>query len=143
VKILDANLLLYAYDSDSLRHREAKKWLEGIFSQNELIGLPWQSALAFLRVMSDTRLPGRRLTIDEAVEIVETWAELPQVRFLSPGADHWRFLRQMLITGDAKGRMGSDAELAALTVEYGGVLYSNDRDFARFPGLRWVNPLES
>jgi hypothetical protein len=143
VKILDANLLLYAYDGASLRHREAKKWLESIFSQNELIGLPWQSVLAFLRIISDTRLPGSRLSLKDAAGIVETWAELPHVRFLSPGEGHWRFLRQMLITGDAKGRMGSDAELAALTIEHGGTLYSNDRDFARFPGLRWVNPLES
>jgi predicted nucleic acid-binding protein len=61
---------------------------------------------------------------------------------LSPGERHWSLFREVLASGDARGKLTSDAALAALTIEYGGVLYTNDRDFARFPRLRWVNPLQ-
>jgi predicted nucleic acid-binding protein len=63
------------------------------------------------------------------------------VRTLPQGETHWELFREALLKGDVRGKLTSDAALAALTIEYGGVLYSNDRDFARFPGLRWVNPL--
>jgi len=66
-------------------------------------------------------------------------ANLP---LLSPGDQHWSILRQMLVEGQARGPLVSDAHLAALTIEYGGILHTTDRDFGRFPGLRWSNPLE-
>jgi hypothetical protein len=67
--------------------------------------------------------------------------EQPNVRVLTPGDDHWLLLRRMIVEGQASGPLVSDAQLAALTIEYGGVLHTTDRDFARFPGLRWKNPL--
>ena len=81
--------------------------------------------------------------MEVAVGIVQQWMALKQVRLLAPGEQHWSLLQQMLIGGQVKGPLTTDAELAALTLEYGGVLYTTDRDFARFPGLRWVNPLNS
>ncbi|MGA7343652.1 MAG: TA system VapC family ribonuclease toxin [Terracidiphilus sp.] len=139
--VLDANLLLYAYDSASAEHRKARSWLENVFSGQEPIGLPWQTISAFLRVHTNSRLPGDRFTTDEAVHEIDRWMELPQVRLLAPGERHWGLFRQMLLQGQVRGPLVTDAELAALTIEYVGVLYTNDRDFARFPGLRWVNPL--
>ena len=65
----------------------------------------------------------------------------PNVRLLAPGEHHWTLLRHTILEGQARGPLVSDAELAALTIEYGGVLHTTDRDFARFPGLRWTNPL--
>jgi predicted nucleic acid-binding protein len=47
----------------------------------------------------------------------------------------------MILEGQASGPLVSDAEIAAITIEHGGVLHTADRDFARFPGLRWKNPL--
>ena len=79
--------------------------------------------------------------MDQAVAIVQQWIDLKQVRLLVPGEGHWNILQQMLKEGRVRGPLTTDAELAALTIEYGGVLYTTDRDFARFPGLRWVNPL--
>jgi predicted nucleic acid-binding protein len=67
--------------------------------------------------------------------------ELKQVRLLSPSERHWPIFQQMLIEGQIRGPRTTDAQLAALTIEHGGVLHTTDRDFARFPGLRWVNPL--
>jgi toxin-antitoxin system PIN domain toxin len=91
--------------------------------------------------MTNPNLPGERFTVDEAVQIIDQWLNQPNVRLLAPGDEHWRLLRQMIVAGQAQGPLVSDAQLAALTIEYGGVLHTTDRDFARFPGLRWLNPL--
>lgn len=140
--VLDANILLYAYDADSEKHAKARVWVEKVFSDGTPVGLPWQTVAAFLRVVTNTRLPGKRFTAAEAAEIVDAWLDQPNVRVLPPGDQHWSIFRQMLVDGQARGPLVSDAQLAALTIEYGGILQTTDRDFARFPGLRWHNPLE-
>ena len=139
--VLDANILLYAYDSASSHHPKARDWVEKAFSATEPVGLPWQTVAAFLRIMTNPRLPGERFTLQEAVAIVDRWLEQANVKLLAPGEDHWTLFRQMAVEGQAPGALISDAHLAALTIEYGGVLQTTDRDFARFPGLRWINPL--
>ena len=80
--------------------------------------------------------------MEEATELVDQWVALPQVKLIQPGTNFWPVFRRMLIDGAVRGRLTSDAALAALTIEHAGVLHTNDRDFARFPGLRWVNPLQ-
>lgn len=139
--VLDVNLLIYAYDTTCKDHGKALKWVEEVFSGDEIVGLPWQTISAFLRILTYRETYGERFTMDRAIAIVEEWRALPQVRTLHQGNGFWKIFREMLIQGDARGKLTSDAALAALTIEYGGVLYTNDRDFARFPGLRWVNPL--
>lgn len=139
--VLDANLLIYSYNSGSTNHTKARKWLESTLSGVEPVGLPWQSMAAFLRIMTNTRLPGERFTAREATEIVNGWLDQPTLRVLTPGDDHWLLFRRMIVEGEASGPLVSDAHLAALTIEYGGVLHTTDRGFARFPGLRWKNPL--
>ena len=139
--VLDANILLYAYDSSSSHHVKARAWVEQAFSDSAPVGLPWQTISAFLRIMTNLRLPGERFTLQEAVEIVDRWLEQPNVRLLAEGEDHWPLFRQLMVEGQASGALVSDAHLAALTLEYGGVLQTTDRDFARFPNLRWANPL--
>lgn len=139
--VFDANLLIYAYDSGSAYHAKSRAWVEHAFSGAEAVGLPWHAITAFLRIMTNKRLPGARFTMEEATQIVEWWLKQPIVRTLVPGEQHWPLLRSLLIEGQASGALANDAQIAALTIEYGGVLHSADRDFARFPGLRWVNPL--
>ncbi|HEY4840574.1 MAG TPA: TA system VapC family ribonuclease toxin [Terriglobales bacterium] len=139
--VLDANILLYAYDSASPQHAKARAWIERVFSGTDSIGLPGQTIGAFLRIMTNVGRPGDRFSLTEAVQIVDRWLEQPNLRLLLPGDDHWVFLRQMIVEGQASGPLLSDAQLAAVTIEYGGVLHTTDRDFARFPGLRWRNPL--
>ena len=116
-------------------------WLEGTLSGTDPLGIPWQTAGAFLRITTNVRLPGDRMTIQEAVEIIDGWVDHPNVMMLGPGINHWRTLRTTLRDGQASGPLATDAQLAALTMEHGGVLYTTDRDFTRFPGLRWVNPI--
>lgn len=139
--VLDANILLYAYDSSSLLHTKARTWIEALFSSDTYVGLPWQTVAAFLRVITNAKLPGERFTMREALNVVDGWLALPNIALLSPGEEHWPLLRQVLLDGQAHGPLTTDGRLAALTIEHGGVLHTTDRDFSRFPGLRWTNPL--
>jgi uncharacterized protein len=141
VIVLDANILFYSYSAGSPQHRNARECVEKLFSGTELVGLPWQSITAFLRISTNPRLPGARPPA-EAAEEVEKWLAQPNVRVIAPGEAHWSVLKQVLFQGQAFGPLVSDAQIAALAIENGAVLYSSDRDFARFPGLRWKNPLE-
>jgi hypothetical protein len=142
VIVVDANLLIYSYDTRSPYYSKSHAWIETVFSGTEQVGLPWQSISAFLRVLTNRRLPGRGVTLDQAVGTVDDWLKEPNVRIMVPGDGYWSVLRRMIVDGQASGPLVSDAEIAAVTIEYGGVLYTADRDFARFPGLRSVNPLE-
>lgn len=139
--VLDANILLYAYDSDSDQHAKARAWVEQAFSGASPVGLPWQTVTAFVRIVTNPRLSGKRFTPADVIEIVDQWVNQPNLRLLAPGDHHWSFLRQMIMDGQARGPLVTDAQLAAITIEYGGVLHTTDRDFSRFPGLRWKNPL--
>lgn len=139
--VFDANLLIYAYDNGSVNHAKSRAWVEHTFSGTEAVGLPWHAITAFLRVMTNKRLPGTRFAMEEAAEIVDRWLTQPLVHALVPGDQHWRLLRSLLTEGQASGALANHAQIAALTIEHGGVLHTADRDFARFPGLRWVNPL--
>ncbi len=139
--VVAANLLIYSYDLDSVDHKRSLVWLEQVLSGVETVGLPWQSISAFLRITTNLRLSGARIAIEEALQVVNLWLQQPNVQILVPGEQHWSVLSRLLVEGRASGPLVSDAEIAALTIEYGGVLHTADRDFARFPGLRWVNPL--
>jgi toxin-antitoxin system PIN domain toxin len=142
VIVVDANLLIYAYDSASSQHPKARTWVEETFSGNLPVGLPWQSIAAFLRIMTSTKLPGHRFTTREAVQIVDSWLAQPNVLALAPGDKYWSLFGPAMVDGQAAGPLVTDAQLAALTFEYGGVLHTTDKDFARFPGLRWTDPLK-
>lgn len=139
----DANLLLYAYDKSSAHHAPALNWLESAIAGSELVGLPWQSVWAFLRISTSSRIYTHPFAMNEALGIARKWIDLKNVRLLIPGEGHWALLRQMLIEGQVNGPSVTDAALAALTIEYGAVLHTADRGFARFPGLRWINPLQT
>lgn len=138
--VLDVNILLYAYGTASPQHEKARACVEELFSGAQPVGLPWQTITAFLRISTNSRLAGAR-PVAEAAREIEEWLDQPSVRVLAAGDDHWPVLRRMVVEGQASGPLVSDAEIAALTIEYGGVLYTADRDFSRFPGLRWKNPL--
>jgi len=143
VILIDANLLLYAYDMASPHHRRARDWLRGVLSGDEEVRIPLASALAFIRIGTNAAVFDRPLEPVAAVGIVESWFEQDGVALALPTGQHWRTLRSMVETGQARGPLVSDAQLAALTLEHGGVLMTTDRDFARFEGLKFSNPLTS
>lgn len=140
--LIDANLLLYAYDASSAQHAAARRWLETVLAKAEPVGWSWVTLLAFLRIATHPRALESPLSIQEAVGIVSEWLAQPNATLLPPGADHWDILSALLPAAQARGPLVMDAHLAALAREHGAVLATTDRGFARFPGLRWLNPLE-
>ena len=139
--VIDVNLLLYSHRRSSPYYRTARAWFERTLSSGEEVGIPLLCAMAFLRIATNKRIPVGRLEMPFALGIVEGWLEQPNVRLLYAGEDHWPLFRRLLLDGNASGDLGTDAHLAALTIEWAGTLYTTDSDFARFPGLRWRNPL--
>jgi|SRR5208282_1673514 len=140
--LIDANLLLYAYDHFSPHHQAARDWLESTLSEPEPVGLAWMTLLAFTRIGTSPRPLENPLSVSEAAAIVATWLERPMVTLLDPGETHWETLRDLMAKGQAHGPLIMDAHLAALAIEHGATLATTDRDFARFPGLKFFNPLD-
>jgi hypothetical protein len=138
--VIDANLLLYAYDSSSPRHGAASDWLRRAMNGTEAVGLGLATVLAFLRISTDPRIFLRPLAIAAAIVIVEEWLASPTVTLLAPGDGHWRAFSELADRGQARGPLLMDAHLAALAIEHGATLATADRDFSRFPGLRTIDP---
>ena len=126
--LIDANLLLYAYDSASEFHLAAADWLTATFAGPDLTGLAWVTILAFLRIGTHPRMRGQPFTSAEAAAF-------------TPPDRHWTILKDLIPKAQVRAALMTDAHLAALAIEHGAVLYTNDRDFTRFPGLKWANPL--
>ena len=141
--LVDANLLIYAVDSDAPQHARARRWLEDALSGGEHVGLAWVVILAFLRVTTRPGILVRPLDPDHALSYVDSWLQLPSVEAVAAGPNHWPVMRSLLKTAGTLGNLTSDAHLAALAIERGAALYSTDHDFVRFPGLEHVNPLSS
>lgn len=141
MKVVDLNLLLYAINRDSPRHAASKDWLESILSGEESVAIPWIVVLGFLRLSTSSQVFPRPISVEQAVDIVDGWLAQPPVIALNPGDEHWRVLTRLLMEAGSAGNLTTDAHLAALAIEHGAELCSTDADFARFPQLRWRNPL--
>jgi toxin-antitoxin system PIN domain toxin len=138
--IPDINVLIYAHDTTSPFHQPAHNWwLEALAGGTE-IGLPWIVVLGFIRITTNGRLGSRALTVPKAISHVRNWLTQPRVRILPPGERHGEILFDLLEKLGTGGNLTTDAHLAALAIEYHGVIVSWDNDFARFPGLRWRKP---
>lgn len=137
----DVNLLIYAYNRDAPHHAEAKAWWEELLSSDDPVGLPWATMLGFIRLMTHRAVLVTPLAADRAVAHVRSWHRRPNVGVLEPGPRHLELLGRLFEATGTAGRLTTDAHLAALAIEHQCELHSSDADFARFPGLRWRNPL--
>ena len=139
--LLDANLLLYSVDGSSRHHRRCLEWVSFAFGGQRRIALPWQTIGAFLRISTHPRVFSRPLTIEDAWAAVEQWLAAP-VCWVPAATDATaQILGDLVRRTDARGNLVTDAQLAAMAMEHGLSVVSVDSDFARFPGLRWTNPL--
>jgi len=142
VKLVDANLLLYAEDRSSQHHEQARTWWDEQLSGKLPVCLCWTVLNAFLRIGTNKRVFVRPLSLNEAVGRVQSWFDQPCTRLVQPTDHHWVLFQQLIIEGQAKGALVTDAHLAALAIEHGCTLYSTDADFSRFQNLKWKNPLK-
>jgi toxin-antitoxin system PIN domain toxin len=136
----DINLIVYAYNQDAPAHDQAKGWWQRCLSEVEPVGLAWVVVLGFVRLMSNRRVLIRPMPAAQAVEHCKSWLLRPNVRVLLPGPTHLDVFTS-LVSAPIGPNLVTDAHLAALAIEHGAVLHSNDADFGRFSGLNWHNPI--
>ena len=139
--LLDANVLLYANDAQSPHHERSKRWVEQALRGARRVGIPWQTIGAFTRISTHPRIFAEPLSAAEAWTVVEDWLASPAV-WVPPATEATaRVYADLVRTAAPTGNLVTDAQLAALAVEHGLTVVSADTDFARFPQVRWTNPL--
>jgi uncharacterized protein len=141
VILVDANLLLYAYHPRAEQHQKSRAWLEAALSGSEFVRFAWLTLWAFLRIATNSRVFEHPLSIAEANAAVSAWLAEPVAGVVEPGERHWDILSRLMRDGQTAGLLVMDAVLAAITIEHGATLCTTDRDFSRFAGLKWMNPL--
>ena len=141
--LIDANILVYAHVSSFTQHERARNWLDQQLNAVAPVGLPWESLVAFLRLVTNPRVFDHPEPIGDAWQQVRTWLAAETAWVPHPTERHADILGEYLALPGIHANLVPDAHLAALAVEHGLTLCSTDGDFARFHGLRWQNPITS
>ena len=137
----DVNLLVYAHLAAFHEHAKAKVWWEGALNGTTPVGIAAPALFGFVRLATHRRVHEPPMSVEVALGHVESWLARPHVQLLLPGPRHLQLAFQLLRKLGAAANLTTDVQLAALALEHRAELASNDADFGRFPGLRWVNPL--
>ncbi|MFN2495178.1 MAG: type II toxin-antitoxin system VapC family toxin [Pseudonocardiaceae bacterium] len=140
MKLVDANVFLYAVNESAEHHNEAVSWLDGALNGRSTVGFSWISLLAFVRLSTKVGLFPAPLTVDQAVDRVRAWLAQPTSVLLEPAAQHLDVLCSLLSPLGGGGNLINDAHLAALAIEHRGEVVSYDSDFGRFASLTWSTP---
>ena len=137
----DINLLIYAHNLRSPQHQKALEWWNGCLQGQGGIALAWVVILGFIRITTHPGIFENPLPVGDALDRVEEWLTQPQVHLIHPPQAHFPTLSTLLKSLGTAGNLTTDAHLAALAIDRGLILHTTDADFARFPGLKWENPL--
>lgn len=137
----DLNLLLYAYNPFARDHERARRWWETTLRSGEIIGLPNEISLGFVRIATHPRLGPATVPVEAAKRVVLGWLAHKGARVLLPKEDHVAKVLDLMEIAGVSGAVASDASLAVYAMQHRATLCTNDADFARFPGLEWRNPL--
>ena len=138
--LVDANILLYAVNTDASHHEPARDWLDGALNGGSLVHFAWMPLLAFVRLATRDGLFPRPLSPAEAFDRVDSWLAAPNAVVAHPGLDHPGIVRRLLGNAGTGGNLVNDAHLAALAIEHRCAVASFDRDFGRFQGIEWFSP---
>ena len=140
MKLVDANVLLYAVNQDAPNHAVARRWLDRALGGAEPVGFTWVVLLAFLRLTTRAGLFTRPLSVDEAIAVLQAWLSRPLAVVVEPTPRHLDILSGILRETGTAANLVTDAHLAAIAVEHGAEICSFDADFSRFRGVRWRPP---
>jgi toxin-antitoxin system PIN domain toxin len=143
VILIDVNLLLYASIESFEEHERTRTWLDRQLAGPSRVGLPWASLLGYVRIATNTRLFSPKIEMNSAWERVCEWLAARPAWIPQPTDRHSDILGELLLLPGMYSNLVPDAHLAALAIEHGLTLCSTDSDFARFPGLRWHDPLSA
>jgi toxin-antitoxin system PIN domain toxin len=141
VILLDVNVLVYAFRDASPDHAAYKGWLEAAIELDEPFGVSELVLSGFLRVVTHPRVFDPPAPVTDALAFAEALRSQPTAVTVAPGAHHWAIFDRLCRSAGAKGNLIADAYLAAVAIEAGCEFITTDRDFSRFPGLRWRHPL--
>ena len=140
--IPDTNLLVYAYNNGISQHVAARQWWEKLVAGKEIVGILWVVSTGFVRVMTLPNVLTSPLSTSDALGHVREWFQHEHIMPVNPEDDHLMHLHQILQVAGRGGNLVPDAHIAAIAMEHEAEVHTyNSRDFARFPGLRWLNPL--
>jgi hypothetical protein len=137
----DINILVYAHNVRSAQYAKATRWWNECLQGPEGVALAWVVLLGFVRVTTNPRAFEHPMRAEEAIERVGEWLSLPHIYLVEPAENHFEKWSSLLKGLGTAGNLTTDAHLAALAMERGLILHTTDADFARFPGLKWHNPL--
>lgn len=140
MRIPDVNVLVAAFRLEHPAHDESRAWLHAALASAEPLGLSTSVATGVVRVLTNRRVFAKPDSPGEALVHLDTLRRNPSVLDVAPGPRHWDVFARLCRDADARGNLVSDAAHAAIAIEQGATLVTYDRDFARFPGLRWELP---
>lgn len=139
--LIDVNVLVYAHRADSPRHQQYRDWLSAVINSDAAYGISDLVLSGFLRVVTHPRVFRDPSPLETALAFATEVRDRPNCVSVSPGERHWEIFATLCHTVGARGSLIPDAYLAALAIESGTEWVTTDRDYARFPGLRWRHPL--
>ena len=137
----DVNVLVLAHRTDQDDHGLVREWFEREVNSDRPFALADLAVAGFLRIVTNPRVYRRPTSLVTAVAFVDGLVEQPTCLPVAAGGRHWAILRRLLRAADARGNLVPDAHLAAIAIEHGATVATRDRGLARFPGLRWLDPL--
>lgn len=140
MQVPDVNILVYAHREDSPDHRRHRAWLEALIASDEAFGVSDLVCSGFLRIVTHSAIFDPPTPLDAALQFLEDIRTQPNCVVVSPGPRHWSIFTDLCRASDARGNRVPDAYLAALAIESGSEWITEDRGYARFPGLRWRPP---
>lgn len=135
------NVLVYAYRKDAPRHEAYREWLDTVVNGDQAYGSSDLVLGSFLRVVTHPRVFSPPSPMDHALTFAAVLRDRPHCLRIGPGPRHWEIFERLCRETGVKGNLVPDAYLAALAIESGSEWISTDRDYSRFPGLRWRHPL--
>ena len=138
---MDVNVLVYAAREAAPEHAAYREWLTSTIARDEPFGLSELVLSGFVRVVTHPRVFDPPVSVAEALRFADALRAQPNAVIVTPGARHWGIFSRLCTNSGAKGNLVADAYLAALAIESGSEWITSDRDFSRFPGLRWRHPL--
>jgi toxin-antitoxin system PIN domain toxin len=141
VILADVNVLVYAFRADADRHQDYRRWLLAVLDGTSVFGVSQQVLSAVVRVTTHPRVFRTPSTVSQALAYTEALRTHPLCRLVRPGERHWTIFCTLCMQANAKGNLVADAWYAALAIESGCTWVTSDRDYARFPGLNWTDPL--
>lgn len=138
----DVNVLVYAHRQDAANHSAYRAWLEGILGGDESYAVSDLVLSGFVRVVTHPKVFTRPSSLSDAMTFAEQVRGQENCVPIVPGPRHWSLFARLCRDCDARGNLVPDAYLAAMAIESGCEWITTDRDYSRFPGLRWRHPLQ-